>query len=133
MKNAGDYLAHIKALIALNHQVVHWMVVREEAQGDMGLLRYRLTLRDGGLLEMFERFQVIEERLRVTKYSFHWQAVDGQLRKRWDNAAHHPEISTHPHHVHDGAEDNVLPHEPISAEEVLVIIAAQAASQRGAI
>jgi hypothetical protein len=107
--------------------VVHWKVVREEAQGDMGLLRYRLTLRDGGLLEMFERFQVVGGRLQVTKYSFHWQDTDGQPRKRWDNAAHHPEVPTRPHHVHDGAEANVLPHGPISAEEVLAIIAEEAA------
>ncbi|MGA9349010.1 MAG: DUF6516 family protein [Anaerolineae bacterium] len=127
MKDAADYLGHIKALITLNRQVVHWKVVREEAQGDVGLLRYRLTLRDGGLLEMFERFQVVGGRLQVTKYSFHWQDADGQLRKRWDNAAHHPEVPTRPHHVHDGAEANVLPHGLISAEEVLAIIAEEAA------
>jgi hypothetical protein len=127
VKNAADYLGHVKALIALNRQVVHWKVVREEAQGDVGLLRYRLTLRDGGLLEMFERFQVVGGRLQVTKYSFHWQDTDGQLRRRWDNAAHHPEVPTHPHHVHDSTEANVLPHGPISAEEVLAIIAEEAA------
>ena len=69
MKDATDYLAHIKALIILNPQVVHWTVVREEAQGDLGLFRYRLTLRDGGLLELFERFQIVEERLQVTRYT----------------------------------------------------------------
>ena len=127
MKDATDYLAHIKALIVLNPRVVHWTVVREEAQGDMGLFRYRLALRDGALLEIFERFQVVGERLQVVKYSFHWQGADGQLHKRWDDAADHPEVSTHPHHVHDGAEANVLPHGPISVEEVLAIIAAEAA------
>ena len=127
MKNAADYLVHIKALIALSHQVVHWKVMREEAQGDIGLFRYRLTLRGGGLLELFERFQIVGGRLQVTKYSFHWQSADGKLRKRWDNAAHYPEAPTHPHHVHDSTEANVLPHEPISAEEVLAIIAEEAA------
>ena len=127
MKDAADYLGYIKALITLNRQVVHWGVIREEAQGDVGLFRYRLTLRDGGLLEMFDRFQVVGGRLQVTKYSFHWQDTDGQLRGRWDNAAHHPEAPTHPHHVHDSAEANVLPHEPISAESVLAIIAGEAA------
>ena len=126
MKDAADYLGYIKALITLNRQVVHWKVVREEAQGDLGLLRYRLTLRDGGLLEMFERFRVVGGRLQVRKYRFHWQDADGQLYRRWDNAAHHPNVPTHPHHVHDGAEANVLPHGPISAEEVLTIIAAKA-------
>ena len=43
MKDAADYLVHIKALTVVNPQVMHWTVVREEAQGDMGLFRYRLT------------------------------------------------------------------------------------------
>ena len=54
MKNAATYLAHIKVLILVNPQVVHWVTVREEAQGDRGLFRYRLVLRDGSLLEMFD-------------------------------------------------------------------------------
>jgi len=127
VKDADDYLTHVKALIALNRQVVHWMAVREEAQGDMGLFRYRLVLRDGSLLEMFERYQIVEGKPQVSKYRFHWQSAEGQLRKRWDNAAHHPELSPHPYHVHDGAEANVRPHDPISVEEVLAIVAAEAA------
>ena len=126
MKDAADYLAYIKALIVANSQVLRWTVVREETQGDMGLFRYRLALRDTSLLEMFECFQVLEGRVQVAKYSFHWQDAAGQLLKRWDNAAHHPELSTNPDHVHDGAEDNVRPHEPISAEEVLTLLAAEA-------
>lgn len=126
MKDAADYLAYIKALIVVNPQVLRWTVVREETQGDMGLFRYRLTLRGTSLLEMFECFQVVKGRVQVAKYSFHWQDATGQLLKRWDNAAHHPELSTNPDHVHDGAEDNVRPHEPISAEEVLTFLAAEA-------
>ena len=126
MKDAADYLAYIKALIVANPQVLRWTVAREETQGDMGLFRYRLTLRNTSLLEMFERFQVVEGRVQVAKYSFHWQDATGQLLKRWDNAAHHPELSTNPDHVHDGAEDNVRPHEPISAEEALTLLAAEA-------
>lgn len=123
MTNAGEYLSDIKTLIVLNPQVVHWTVVREEAQSDRGLLRYRLTLKDGSFLEMFEFFQVTAAGVQVTKYRFHWQSADSQLRKRWDNAPHHPEIATHPHHVHDGAEENVLPHEAMNVEKVLSIIA----------
>ncbi len=125
MKDAADYLAYIKALVVVNPQVLRWTVVREEAQGDMGLFRYRLTMHDNSLLEMFELFKVIGERVEVAKYSFHWQDEAGQLLKRWDNAAHHPELSTNPHHVHDGSEQNVRPHEPINAEEVLSFIVAQ--------
>ena len=41
MKDASDYLAYIKALIVVNPHVLHGSVIREEAQGDMGLLRYK--------------------------------------------------------------------------------------------
>jgi hypothetical protein len=125
VKEAADYLAYIKALIVVNPQVLRFNVVREEAQGDRGLLRYRLTLR-GSLLEIFELFQIVEGMVQVTKYSFHWQDKTGKLLKRWDNAAHHRELSTSPHHVHDGKEENVRPHESVSAEEVLTLVTAEA-------
>jgi len=122
VKDASDYLSYIKALIVMNPEVLRWTVLREEAQGDMGMLRYRLTLCDSSLLEMFEFFQIVKEKVQVIKYSFHWQDMTGQLMKRWDNASHHPELSTSPHHVHDGKEGNVRPHGPIRAEEVLNLI-----------
>lgn len=42
------------------------------------------------------------------------------LRKRWDDAPHHPDVSTHPHHVHEGSEETVRPHGPMTTEEVLM-------------
>ncbi|MBI3949559.1 MAG: hypothetical protein HY314_03790 [Acidobacteria bacterium] len=125
MKDAAEYVTTLKALIAANPQVVQLTIMREETLGDLGMIRYRLTLRSGDLLEMVERFQVVMGKVETTKYSFHWQDVAGGLGKRWDSAAHHPEVSTHPHHVHDGTEGNVFPHEPMSAEKVLALIAAQ--------
>jgi hypothetical protein len=65
VKDVASYLSVIKARIIAHPQVTQLFVVREEAQGNVGLLRYRLTLRDGGLLELFERFQVQEEKRQV--------------------------------------------------------------------
>jgi hypothetical protein len=123
VNEADDYLAYVKALIIANPQVVGWKALREEAQGDLGLFRYRITFHDGSLLEMFERFQIVNGKLLVTKYRFHWQDAAGRLLKRWDNAAHHPQVSTHPHHVHDGSEENVSSYEPLNVEQVLAMIA----------
>jgi hypothetical protein len=41
-------------------------------------------------------------------YSFHWQKENGELITRWDNAPHHQEIRTFPHHVHtkEGIKDS---------------------------
>lgn len=125
MKDAAEYLAQVKALIVMNPEIVHWTALREETQGDAGLFRYKIMLRGGGWIEMFECFRIMEESVMVTKYSFHWQKATGELRIRWDNAPHHPEVHTHPHHVHDGSETNVMPHAPITVEKVLVSISAE--------
>ena len=39
---------------------------------------------------------------REYNYSFHWQRETGELIVRWDNAPHHREITTFPHHMHTG-------------------------------
>ena len=122
MKEADDYLAYVKALIIANPKVADWKTIREETQSDLGMFRYRITFQDGSFLEMFERFQIVAGELLVTKYRHHWQDAAGRLLKRWDNAAHHPEIATHPHHVHDGSEDNVSSYEPMNAGEILTMI-----------
>ncbi len=51
-------------------------------------------------------------------YSYHWQEADGKLISRWDNAPHHSEISTYPHHRHT-RDHNVEPFEDPSLETVL--------------
>lgn len=122
MKDAVEYLHHIKALILGNSAVLKIEIVREEAFEDVGLFRFRLKLTDTSLLEIFERFSVQEGDVQVLKYSFHWQDTGGQLRARWDNASHHPEIPTHPYHLHEGDNANTMPSEPMNTEKVLSIV-----------
>ena len=33
-------------------------------------------------------------------YAYHWQAKNGHIIMRWDNAPHHPNLETFPHHKH---------------------------------
>ena len=123
--SAEDYLALIKSLIALCPDVISFSILREDAQGDKGLWRYRLTLKDNSLIEMFEFFEIQSAQIKIIKYSFHWQQDNGQIIKRWDNAAHHPEIKTYPDHLHDGSENSVFPYTPFGFEEILKIVSEQ--------
>jgi hypothetical protein len=50
---------------------------------------------------------------------------NNQLRMRWDNAEHYPELPNFPHHRHEGDEKNVLPGEPMNLFKVLDIIAGE--------
>jgi hypothetical protein len=123
MINADYYVAWIKSVIALCSVVTDLTIIGEETQFNKGLWRYRLTLTNKSLLEMFEFFSIESGQVNVVKYSYHWQQEDGQLIKRWDNAAHHLEIITYPHHVHDGSEDFVVDYKPLDIQEILKIVA----------
>ena len=59
-------------------------------------------------LHLFDQ-SYLDMRLAADGYAFHWErrAIDGLLY-RWDDAPHHREISTFPHHLHSGSESRVV-------------------------
>lgn len=122
MRDASEYLVYVRSLILLDDQVQHWQIIREEAQGDNGVLRYRLLLRNQDLLDIFERFVIVNGQVTVARYSYHWQRSTQEFIKRWDNAPHYPNLTTYPHHLHDGDENHVLPHSSIKITDVLTTI-----------
>jgi hypothetical protein len=77
------------------------------------LLRLDLRFLDG---RRFEGNEVWTAEGR--RYRFHLQNEAGGLIWRFDNAPHHPEVSTHPHHEHL-ASGRVVPASEITLEELL--------------
>ncbi len=121
--NAVEYTNSIKHTLTIKSYITSFKIVRERLQDDFSWYRYRIRFDNGDMLEMTERFMVKENQIKVLKYSFHWQDTNGNIRKRWDNAPHHANLATFPHHVHDGSEENVLPHPAIMAEDMLAKVA----------
>jgi hypothetical protein len=124
-----EYLRQIEELLSTSPAVRDVELVRRAVR-NTGLekvlnYRYRITLADGGFVEMTERVVEVHGMLEMTKYRHHWQAGNGALLKRWDNAPHHPAIDTFPHHLHDGAEDLVVSHQAITGLEALRRILAE--------
>jgi len=76
-------------------------------------LKIRAELMDGSVL--YIREFISEEEYN---YSFQWQK-DRKLIVRWDNAPHHKDVETFPHHKHVGSKDNVQPSKEISLEDIL--------------
>jgi len=78
-------------------------------------LKCRADLVDGSILHINE--SVV---LAMSKYSYHWQGANYELIVRWDNAPHHQQISSFPHHRH---EYNAVHDSPkVSIEDVLTEI-----------
>lgn len=92
------------------------------AEVDAGYIRIRVRLKNGDLFEISEYFLGSHEEIIRKSYSYHWQNAHGRLIKRWDNASHHAHVATHPFHVHEGSEQNVLASEAMTAFEVMKVI-----------
>ena len=108
------YLQSIDALLSASPLVRDVEIVRRtirDTEFEKVLhYRYRVLLANGDFIEMTERVLEAQGRLEVTKYRHHWQ--DRQ----------HADSPTYPHHLHDGAEDSVVPHPAITGLEVLQYI-----------
>jgi hypothetical protein len=130
-----EYLRDLDTLLSTSPAVYEVEIVRRTLRDtDVEKVlnyRYRVTLVNGGCIEMTERVLETQRILEVTKYRHHWQDRDGLLLKRWDNAPHHPTVETFPHHLHDGAEDRVVDHPATTGFDILQRILAEPEAQEG--
>ena len=83
--------------------ITAYEILEQIVRLDLSKTKIKLTLSDGSVI--FLREIIIQNVLH--DYSYHWQGADGALIIRWDNTAHYPHISTHPHHKHVHLETNV--------------------------
>lgn len=86
--------------------------------------RFRISLKDDGLLEIMERvvYSKHNGKLRVTTYKYHWQDKQNRLIKRWDNAPHFPALENFPDHIHIAKGNKVIPNKPMTALEMFAIV-----------
>jgi hypothetical protein len=99
---AGGIIAEIELLAAPNPN----------------LIRLRADLINSDKLHVSEAWD--EEFL--VRYAYYWLKQNGELRIGWDNAPHHPEISTHPHHKHIESQENIQTSDETNLEDVLRLI-----------
>ena len=74
-----------------------------------GFIRGELSCIDGSVLHLRE-FLDVETTVERLMYAYQYMAPDGNLLFRYDNTEHHKklELSTYPHHKHDGSETCVI-------------------------
>jgi hypothetical protein len=75
-----------------------------------GFIRGRVRFVDNSILEWreFIDVEIIEDRLM---YVYQYMHASNKILFRYDNTGHHKklDLSTYPHHKHEGSEDNVVP------------------------
>ncbi len=116
MKSREYYAGVQKAILAAPH-VIQMDISFDEISEEECYIRGVLTLNGGYELHIAE-YVVTEPEPKRLKYRFHLQTSDDKMIARWDNAPHHPEVKTHPDHLHIG--EKVKANPPVDIPQVLV-------------
>ena len=99
------YFRGIQNSLSTNPLVINYSVRRRRVGDSEGFIVIDIDLIRSYRLTIMEYFTVSAN---VIRYRYHLMDNDNNPVIRWDNAPHHPDISTFPHHVHywdsDGAE-----------------------------
>ncbi|MBW2345988.1 MAG: hypothetical protein JRF53_18725 [Deltaproteobacteria bacterium] len=85
-------------------------------------LKGHIRIIDSSILEIAVFAIQSRDDISIDKYRLHYISGTGQMLFRYDNAPHHPEIDSHPHHKH--TPDKVIPSKMPSLKDVLNEISA---------
>ena len=85
-------------------------------------LKGHLIIIDSSILEIAIFATESRNTLSIDKYRFHYMDNTGQMLFRYDNAPHHSEIDSHPHHKH--TLDKIIPTTMPSLTDILNEISA---------
>jgi hypothetical protein len=107
----------IQEIIFNAPDVVQSNLAFDEISENECYIRGSISISGGFELHVVE-YVVIEPEFRRLKYRYHLQTGMNELVARWDNAAHHPEVETHPHHFHS-ANGTVGSSSSVDLEQVL--------------
>ncbi|OQY52061.1 MAG: hypothetical protein B6245_23930 [Desulfobacteraceae bacterium 4572_88] len=59
---------------------------------------------------------------QIRRYNYYWLTSDNELRIGWDNAPHHRQLESFPHHKHVKRQDNMQVSAETCLEEVMRVI-----------
>jgi Family of unknown function (DUF6516) len=120
----NDYFRQIQILIDQCAIVQESNLVYEIRSHNRGFIHGELTLMNGNILavrEFVKTTSIVDREM----YTYQYMTAENQLIFRYDNTGHHRKLnlSTFPHHKHDGSETNVIASDAPDLAEVLQEIA----------
>ena len=118
-----DYFVSIERGLSQNPQIskIEEPITLLTSDDYNGLIRCRVTFWDGSFLDIYE---VISTELGYPvriNYAYTYLRNDQRVF-RYDNAPHHPEIATHPHHKHISLKDRLAPADQPNLSQILAEI-----------
>lgn len=121
MSSLHQYFARLQDTLLSRKEIeVQSINIREnDPVNDEGRFSARVNFYNESSLEAHEKVTFENGAVVKDRYSYHYQETGGSLVFRYDNAPHHPEIKTHPHHKHIGSDENVIAAQSPDLSDVL--------------
>jgi hypothetical protein len=115
-----DYFQQIRILIESSEIVKIFNLETEKRGIYEGFIRAKLEFKDNSLLHLRE-FIYVEISPDRKMYSYQYMTSENNLIFRYDNTEHHRKLNltTFPHHKHDGSEDNIVKSDAPFLAEIL--------------
>ncbi len=118
--NSRAYFQKVQDAILAAPHVIQSNLTFDEITESECYIHGSLTLSGGFELHIAE-YVVTEPEIKRSKYRYHLQTFGKEFVARWDNAPHHPEVKTHPDHLHL-AQGSVKPSPGTDIEQVLAAV-----------
>ena len=97
--------------------VVKYTMYKEQLSPNSGYIEGEILFINNSRLAYFEFYNLTESRVDCEKYRYQYMDSDNQLIFRYDNAPHHSELSSSPHHKH--VSSGVVESNPLHFAKVL--------------
>ncbi len=95
------FVENIENTIASNPIILSSNIQKQFGPEDETVyLKGNLLFIDFSVIEIALFANKVQNKISIDKYRFHYMNKDGKLVFRYDNAPHHHEIPTFPHHKH---------------------------------
>lgn len=120
MTQLHRYLSRLQDMIISRQeiQIVTMEIIdRSQRSGQSSEFYAVLRFPDTSELQVSEKLIVENYALRKTRYAYHYQESDNSLIFRYDNAPHHQDVPTFPHHKHE--QEQIVSAQPPDLGDVL--------------
>jgi len=114
-----DYFTEIQKLLQKSALIENINVEYDVKSKNIGIVQGTLEIIDGSILQFMELINAKGDKITRPKYRFHLMDTNDEVIFRYDNAPHHPEIATHPHHKHVKGENVPKQSKEVGLKDVL--------------
>ena len=102
MKSPDSHFDELERRISSNPLVIFHDLKKSQTSPSTLYVKGEIVFVDGTSLAIFQHIRMIEAGAIITDYRYHYMNFENQMIFRYDNAPHHDELETHPHHKHVG-------------------------------